>query len=1045
MKRPNFQLLTNGNIVEREVNSDDDGDEYRYSKKRLNRPLIGKKRGRKFVANQREIKTSKQRQKQKEKQTEMNVGQVSSEYQKRVKLETNVLCEKSMLKKKGGPLSETCIENVLKKKNQQELESSLSAYNLDRSSLQRLGLKNGHIDRIYRSMYVYSVGFHDSINQIIHECEPPIGLLTSIWKTYITILEQGEVALVGSNALEREFRVEEERLKQEVEQANKAVVVREGELFQEITKLQAVLKEKDNSMELNDLQYKELQRELGKVENITKRLEENVTKKQTEVSSYRQKYVSLENRMKEDALELRKQGSEIHNLRNELMSKTKEHVSVKTECSRLSQELAFCKRQLSGAQNLAKNESEAKMKQTRACENLKKELDFTLSQMEDLQSEANASASKVIELSVELKEAAMQKNQMERELQDNIQRHKNVDLDLRSEIQQHAKVRKSLISAQTRVHELEEKSGALWLENNKLLETNKALRANVSKLTLIKTEYRGEIDRKAEVLKLRDDQVDEMIKQNEYLHERNTSLRKDLHQKEADLKRLAGVHQHVTANLQSHAENLAKASETITSSEKRIKDLLNEKRNTEASHKKELADIQSQVAVLNKDILLLRKERNKLKQNNSVSERDLVKAREQVKEYQDQIDDTKAEMEKIQNECANKVEVAQKEYDDALVSSASVLQKSSNCGGDNGEGAYQELKEEVRSLRSDTNEAFDIANKVETVFDEILSHLSRIGHMINRKRRSSVPAKSEKPNTFSRERRGSRASLIDAQEAAEALAQFASGKFSALSDHASTIAENTRERQLADMKMMLMGMMSKKKIVFDIEHAVRRIVDNTKMEQQARRAAEFRSASAAKEARQLKSRIAFLEKAIGPEILNHMDSIIRKESEQDKVDASKGMELVRRASLADLQNSTEVALASRKVSIAEQLSEITEIKIESKQFEDLSKRLSEDLDAANAQIEVLTNDCENAMRALTELQESLTEEIQEKGEIREDLEDATMLCEKLQCQIDEYQSKVSLDVATQTANLSSRSSFATFGRQTTIVFDTNETTPSQED
>ena len=110
VKRPNFQLLHNGNVVQRPRNIGDQGydndDETR--KRKLNRPPQGKKRGWQFSANQREIKIPKQQRQH----DQISVEKMSTEFQKNTKLETSVLCEKSVMRKLVGPLSEACIEKV---------------------------------------------------------------------------------------------------------------------------------------------------------------------------------------------------------------------------------------------------------------------------------------------------------------------------------------------------------------------------------------------------------------------------------------------------------------------------------------------------------------------------------------------------------------------------------------------------------------------------------------------------------------------------------------------------------------------------------------------------------------------------------------------------------------------------------------------------------------------------------------------------------------------------------------------------------------------
>ena len=60
---------------------------------------------------------------------------------------------------------------------------------LSRAELASLGLVGDQIDRLYRSLYVYTVGFHDSLRSMFKHCKNPTKLLADVWKGYISVAD----------------------------------------------------------------------------------------------------------------------------------------------------------------------------------------------------------------------------------------------------------------------------------------------------------------------------------------------------------------------------------------------------------------------------------------------------------------------------------------------------------------------------------------------------------------------------------------------------------------------------------------------------------------------------------------------------------------------------------------------------------------------------------------------------------------------------------------------------------------------------------------
>jgi hypothetical protein len=45
------------------------------------------------------------------------------------------------------------------------------------------------VDRIYRALFVYSVGFYELIKKVMMHCDKKYTVITSIWKVFAILLE----------------------------------------------------------------------------------------------------------------------------------------------------------------------------------------------------------------------------------------------------------------------------------------------------------------------------------------------------------------------------------------------------------------------------------------------------------------------------------------------------------------------------------------------------------------------------------------------------------------------------------------------------------------------------------------------------------------------------------------------------------------------------------------------------------------------------------------------------------------------------------------
>ena len=70
-----------------------------------------------------------------------------------------------------------------------EHKNPIHRYGIDRSTLITSGLSTEEVDRIYRSLFVYSVGFFELLKKILATTQRNYEIITTIWKVYQVLLE----------------------------------------------------------------------------------------------------------------------------------------------------------------------------------------------------------------------------------------------------------------------------------------------------------------------------------------------------------------------------------------------------------------------------------------------------------------------------------------------------------------------------------------------------------------------------------------------------------------------------------------------------------------------------------------------------------------------------------------------------------------------------------------------------------------------------------------------------------------------------------------
>jgi golgin subfamily B member 1 len=135
-------------------------------------------------------------------------------------------------------IMETWIEDTLHEAEQFEIpgvivkprhKNPIARYGIDRLTLARGGISDETIDRVYRSLFVYSVGFHELMKTCLEHTKNRYELITAIWKVFAILLEY--CCKSDYKMLVEEIHIQnEQKLKQmEVEYNHKLEEMKEDE------------------------------------------------------------------------------------------------------------------------------------------------------------------------------------------------------------------------------------------------------------------------------------------------------------------------------------------------------------------------------------------------------------------------------------------------------------------------------------------------------------------------------------------------------------------------------------------------------------------------------------------------------------------------------------------------------------------------------------------------------------------------------------------------------------------------------------------------
>jgi hypothetical protein len=156
----------------------------------------------------------------------------------------------------------------------------LMRFGIDRTSLLKSGLQAQEVDRLYRSLFVYSIGFYQLIQKILEHTNKKYTIVTGVWKVYAILLEyccQLDYQMIITT-LNLEKREEIEQLESDFQSQINKMELHEKELEENITNVRLQLEEVQKDLHNEIYKREEIEDELmrrgnGHEEEVTMRLQ----------------------------------------------------------------------------------------------------------------------------------------------------------------------------------------------------------------------------------------------------------------------------------------------------------------------------------------------------------------------------------------------------------------------------------------------------------------------------------------------------------------------------------------------------------------------------------------------------------------------------------------------------------------------------------------------------------------------------------------------------------------------------------------------------
>lgn len=156
----------------------------------------------------------------------------------------------------------------------------LMRFGIDRTALLKTGMQAQEVDRLYRSLFVYSIGFYQLIQKILEHTNKKYTIVTGVWKVYAILLEyccQLDYQMIITT-LNLEKREEIEQLESDYQAQISKIENHEKELEESVLAAKEQLEEMQKELHVEIYKREEIEDELmrrgnGHEEEVAMRLQ----------------------------------------------------------------------------------------------------------------------------------------------------------------------------------------------------------------------------------------------------------------------------------------------------------------------------------------------------------------------------------------------------------------------------------------------------------------------------------------------------------------------------------------------------------------------------------------------------------------------------------------------------------------------------------------------------------------------------------------------------------------------------------------------------
>ncbi|CAI2371388.1 unnamed protein product [Moneuplotes crassus] len=201
----------------------------------------------------------------------------------------------------------------------------LKKFGIDRDTLRNNGIDDDSITRIYRALYVYSLGFYELIKEPLERGNNRKLLLSTIWKIYSVLLQhvgKAEYATVVSN-LTNAYQMDVINLEEQMRKQKEHYTKRKEEMMINIHKLTEELKETQEKLEASNERAENLVDE-----NI--KLQAAVEREKELRNHFEDKFCNIERLLNGKDTDLKIAKDDLHKMLDEVQE-LKESMEIKDE------------------------------------------------------------------------------------------------------------------------------------------------------------------------------------------------------------------------------------------------------------------------------------------------------------------------------------------------------------------------------------------------------------------------------------------------------------------------------------------------------------------------------------------------------------------------------------------------------------------------------------------------------------------------------------------------------------------------------------------